>query len=350
MIAVQLHEIPKDIRWPRRLLTTSAWYVLSVVLVALLPVLIPLTALYDLVTRNQLSTSRTLLFFAYYFTLECLGLVIAAWLWVRYKAGMGDHDYEMANRKLQRWWARGLFWGALRIFSAEVTIDGLEHLEDERPAVVLSRHASTLDTLLPIAVVRQLKCFRYVIKSELLADPTLDYCAQRFPNVFVNRGSDNPEFEIDKVVALGRQLGDNDAVVVYPEGTRFMESKRQRLLEKFADDEEMYDVAEALTHTLPPLREGGVKLVTTTPEADLVFIAHRGADDAAAMSDLIGGGLTRARIEVKIWRYPAEEVPRSKEAVREFLVDNWKRINQFVAGEPVTVPDEAREPQPVTTG
>ncbi len=344
---MQLHEIPTDISWGRRLATTSSWFVLAVVLTALLPILIPLTAIYDLVTRNDLSTSRTLFFFTFFFVTESVGLLIAFWLWVRHKAGMSDHDYEMANRKLQRWWSRGLFWGSLRIFSADVEIDGLEQLEDEHPAVVLSRHASTLDTMLPIAVVRQLKSYRYVMKSELLIDPALDYCAQRFPNVFVDRGSDRPEFEIDKVVALGKQLDDNDAVVVYPEGTRFSESKRERLLEKFADDDKMLAVTRDLKNTLPPLREGGLKLVKSTTDADVVFIAHRGIDDAGAMSDLVSGGLTKAEIRIKIWRVPASEVPRTEEdGLHQFFVENWKRIDRFVAGETVDVPQRSPEHSP----
>lgn len=343
--AMELHEIPTDINWRRRILTTTSWYGLAVVLTALLPVVIPLTALYDLVTRNELSLSRTVLFFTFFFVVESLGLLVAFWLWIRRLAGMGDRDYELANRKLQRWWARALFWGSIRIFSCDLRIDGLEHLEDERPVVVLSRHASTMDTMLPIAVVRQLKEYRYVIKSELLVDPTLDYCAQRFPNVFVDRGSDHPEREINKVVALGKDLTPNDAVVIYPEGTRFSESKRERLLEKFADDEEMGPLVEDLENTLPPLRRGGLELLGSTPEADVAFIAHRGIA-AGAMSDLFTGKLTHATIEVRIWRFAADEVPRQGEPLREFLVDNWKAIDRFVGGATAPEPDNVRQPQP----
>lgn len=330
--AMDLHEIPTNISWKRRVLTTSSWYVLAVLSTALLPVVIPLTALYDLVTRNRLSTSRTALFFTYFFVVESLGLTIAFWLWIRRLAGMEDRDYEMANRRLQRWWARALFWGSIRIYSCDLRIDGLEHLEDDRPAVVMSRHASTLDTMLPIAAVRQLKSYRFVIKTELLADPALDYVGQRFPNVFVDRGSDRPEREIEKVVALGSQLQTNEAVVIYPEGTRFSESKRERLLEKFEDDEEMLSLVEQLENTLPPLRRGGIELLASTPEADAVFIAHRGIE-AGAMSDLVTGKLTGATIEVRIWRHRAEDVPRTEEQLREFLVDNWKAIDRFIAGE-----------------
>lgn len=341
---MELHEIPTDINWKRRFLTTPGWLFLAVLLPLLLPVVIPVTALYDLVTRNRLSTSRTALFFTYFFVLESLGLTIAFWLWIQHKCGMSEDDYERANRKLQRWWARGLFWGTIRIFSMDVDIQGLEELEDERPAVVLSRHASTLDTMLPIAVVRQLKYYRFVIKSELLTDPTLDYCAQRFPNVFVRRGSDNPDFEIQKVLALGKELGDNEAVVVYPEGTRFTPQKRARLLEKFKDDEEMLPVTESLENTLPPLREGGVKLLESTPDCDVVFIAHRGIDGAAAMSDLIKGRLTENYLEISIWRHPADSVPREPDEIREFMVENWQRIDRFIGELEAT---EERQPATV---
>ncbi len=328
---MELHEIPKDINWRRRLITTSLWYFLAVTLTILLAPLLLLTGLYDLVTRNRLSTCRTLIFFNYFFVLESTGLLVALWLWFRHHCGLSDEDYEHKNRKLQRWWARGAFWGTIRIFSVDLTIQGLEELEDTTPAIVFSRHASTLDTMLPIAVVRELKYFRYVIKSELLTDPALDYCAQRFPNVFVQRGSKDPEFEIEKVIALGKELKPNDAVVIYPEGTRFTPEKRARLVEKFADDEEMGPIVERLENTLPPLREGGVRLVEETPDADLVFIAHRGVDDVSAMSDLVKGHMTDATMEVRIWRIPASQVPRSEDGIRDFLVDNWERIDHFIA-------------------
>lgn len=328
---MKLEELPKNISWKRRFITIPLWLTLAVVLPVTLPVVVPILALYDVITGNRLSATRTMLFFTLFFVLEAVGLAIAFWLWIRRPFGLDDRAYQIANRRLQSWWAKGLFWGPVRIFSVDVTIEGLEHLEDRRPSVVLSRHASTLDTMLPIAVVRELKLFRYVIKSELLVDPTLDYCAQRFPNVFVNRGSDDPEFEVRKVLALGTELEENTAVVVYPEGTRFSEEKRARLLEKFQDKPEMLAITQSLGHTLPPLREGGVRLVQNTPQADVVFVAHRGIDDAAAMSDLIKGGMTEAQLQVCIWRYPADEVPRTTEAVEDFLVENWQRIDRFVA-------------------
>lgn len=329
---MKLNEIPKDISWGRRALTTTAWYVLAIILPLSLPFLVPILALYDLLTRNRLSATRTVIFFTYFFVNESTGLLAALWAWVRYRIGLlDDQSYDLANRRIQRWWSRGLFWGAVRVFSVDVRIEGLEDLEDPAPCVVMSRHSSTLDTMLPLAVVREMKRFRYVIKRELLADPALDYVAQRIPNVFVNRGTGDPEFEIQKVLALGTEMEPNSVVVVYPEGTRFSSKKRARLLEKFSDDPEMHAVAESLHHTLPPLREGSVRLIEATSHADLVFIAHRGIDATRAMSDLFRGTMTHARLEIAIWRYKAAEVPREEEKVRAFMVENWQKIDRFVA-------------------
>lgn len=341
---MKLHEIPKDIRWGRRLITTPLWFLLAILMPVLTIVSLPLLVLYDLIKRSDLSATRTAIYFSYFFLNESSGLVIALGIWLRYKLGLlKENEYELANRRLQRRWSRGLFWSTNRIFSLKVSIDGLEALEDPRPCVVMSRHASTLDTMLPLAVVRELKWFRYVIKSELLIDPALDYVAQRFPNVFVNRGGSDPEFEIQKVLALGTELEENGAVVVYPEGTRFSKEKRARLLEKFSHDPVLKAVTESLRYTLPPLREGSVRLISSTPNADLVFIAHRGVDKIRAMSDLISGGMTNAHLEVLIWRYKAEDVPREPDAVRDFMVKNWQRIDAFVAqGESIELSVEGR--------
>lgn len=328
---ITLHEIPKDRSLKRRALTIPFWFFMATFLTAILPLLAPFTALYDLIFRKRLSTTRTLIFFTYFFVLESVGLTIAFTHWLRRRLGLLDEAaYQLISRKLQRWWARGAFWGCLRIYSMNISIDGLENLENTAPAIVLSRHASTLDTMLPLAIVRELKFFRYVIKAELLNDPALDVVGQRFPNLFVVRGAPDPELEVQKVLALSQELEPNAALVMYPEGTRFSASKRQRLLEKFQDDADRFAITESLRHTLPPLREGSIRLLQYATETDVVFIAHRGLEAARSMASLISGALTHVHLEIKIWRFRAADVPRDKDRVQDFLIENWQRIDRFV--------------------
>jgi hypothetical protein len=330
-------ELPRYVSWKRRITTTVAWFVSAIGLLALAPAAVPVTLVADLAMRRRFSVTRTYLFFLSFFWIECGGLLGALAVWVaRPIARWDEHRYQHLNRRLQYWWGRNLFWSAVRIFGVDVRIDGLELLEDPKPTLVLCRHASTLDTMLPIAVVREMKYYRYVIKAELLADPAMDFVAQRFPNCFVHRGSGDPEQEAANVVELGKNLEETGAVVVYPEGTRFTPKKRARLLEKFSnegDPENLLPIVKRLQRTLPPLRQGARRLVETMTENDVLFIAHRGVDQAGAMSDLVKGRLTGVTFEATMWRVPAEEVPRDEDAVRDFLVDNWERVDAWACGE-----------------
>lgn len=327
-----INPITPDISWARRIATTTAWFTLAVLMPITLPITLPLAALYGLFRRDRFSAARAILFLTYFFVLESSGLVVALIHWLRFHLlGLSPEGYENANRAVQRWWSRGLFWNALNLFDARVTVEGLDHLDNPHPAIVLCRHASTLDTMLPLGIASSPRIFAYVIKAELLADPALDYVAQRIPNVFVRRGTDNPEAEIRKILTLSQDHRDRFSLVLYPEGTRFSAAKRQRLLEKFADDAERLPIARSLTHTLPPLRDGALKLIEHTPDKDLVFIAHRGIDRVGSMAELFSGALTGAHLEVKIWRIPADKVPRDPERIPDFLLDHWQRINAFVA-------------------
>lgn len=323
-----------NLSWKRRAITVPSWFLLAIVTTLLAPVVIPLTALYDLVRRRDFLLTRTLLFFPMFFTIESGGLAGGFVLWAIRGLVLRDADsYRDANRRLQRWWSSNLFWGAVRLFSMRVDIEGLERLEEDIASIGLVRHASTMDTMLPLAVVRNTKRFRYVIKAELLADPAMDYIARRFENVFVRRGYENPAEEVERVVRLGDDLEHNGVVIIYPEGTRFTPEKRERLVKKLEAKEAdpLLPVALRLSHTLPPLREGAVQLIAAHPEIDVLVIAHRGLERAGSMYDLWAGGLLRAHLEIQIWRIPAAEVPREREELEEWMVQQWERIDAFAA-------------------
>ena len=105
------------------------------------------------------------------------------------------------------------------------------------PVLVLMRHASIVDTLLPAALItrRHGIRLRYVLKRQLLADPCLDIAGGRLPNAFVGRDSGDSEGEIARVRALARDLTAHDGVLIYPEGSRFTEEVRRHALERMAE-------------------------------------------------------------------------------------------------------------------
>ena len=51
------------------------------------------------------------------------------------------------------------------------------------------------------------------------------------PNYFLDRRSTDAAAEVEQVRALGRELGEGDGVLIYPEGTRFTPEKRERAIE-----------------------------------------------------------------------------------------------------------------------
>ena len=120
--------------------------------------------------------------------------------------------------RLQALWAAFLFGAARRLFSLRFDVEGADAVAPG-PIVVLMRHASIVDNLLPlfVAAPHGLR-LRYVLKRELLSDPAIDIAGGRLPNCFVLRGADDAEAEIARVRALAAGLGPDEGVLIYPEG------------------------------------------------------------------------------------------------------------------------------------
>lgn len=325
--------LKKNMDWRRRILTTSIWMMLAWFITFSLPFWMFLGFILDLMMPKKTAYMRTVIFFWAYFMIEARALIFIIGVWVLRPLFFQDPVvYNRLNRTVQRQWASSLFWTSIKIYAADVKIEGLEALENPRPVLLLSRHVSTLDTMLPLALTwkRKMKDIRYVLKAELLLEPCLDIGAQRLPNYFVRRGGDQ-EKEIAGILKLRENLGEDGVIVIYPEGTRFSEKKRAKLLEKFeTKNSPLLETARLLTHTLPPIRDGVIRLVETMREEDIIFVAHRGMDKTESMASLFSGSLFHAKIEIRLWRIPANAVPREPEAIREFLIENWKEINAFV--------------------
>ena len=120
------------------------------------------------------------------------------------------------------------------VFRMTFTADGTAEIPPP-PILVVSRHASLIDTLLPGRYVTQPFGIplRYVLKKELLVDPALDIAGNRLPNVFVDRGGDT-ERELRAVRDLATTMPDGEGLLIYPEGTRYSEAKRIKFTDKVA--------------------------------------------------------------------------------------------------------------------
>lgn len=135
----------------------------------------------------------------------------------------------VANRTSLWWFAVGWFrlviWGARLLLGIRVQVKGLEHLPHgaTTPAILLSKHQSTLETLLlPTLMPHPLA---YVFKRELLKIPFFGWSMARLDMIHIDRASRSKSLK--QVVDQGRALlAQGVWIIMFPEGTRMDRGQR----------------------------------------------------------------------------------------------------------------------------
>lgn len=311
----------------RRSMTISAYVLLWSLVTLLCPFWIPATAVIGLLRRRQLVILRLLVFLWAYLTIELVGLVLAGGIYL-----ITPRNVKLRQDlffRLECWWGTALFRWICRCLSLEVSVEGQENVLPG-PVLVLIRHASIIDTALPVAYLSNAKGLRlrYVFKRELLVDPCIDVAGHASPNYFIDRGGTAAE-ELAGIRSLAIDLGE-EGVLLYPEGTRFTERKKEIALKRLAKSHpELVPLAQSFTHCLPPKLGGALTLLEAAPQADVLVVAHRGLEGLAEVVDLLSGSVVGKKIEVSIWRIPAQDIPKG-ESRRRWLFDLWKRVDDFV--------------------
>jgi 1-acyl-sn-glycerol-3-phosphate acyltransferase len=319
----------------RRLLTIPGYAIAWLLCVGTAPLWLPLAVIVDGVRRNRGVTLRCAVFLTYYLSCEALGIAISAGLWAwRRVFPVSAERWADLHYRLEAWWGTALLRGLVRVFGLHLEV---EHDADlaRGPYLMLVRHSSSGDVLLASALVSgpHGTRLRYVLKRELLWDPCLDIVGHRVPNVFVDRFSDDSEREIQRTRDLARDLGPRDGVLIHPEGTRFSEAKRRRVLERFrrAGDEKLLDYARSLHCVLPPRPGGTLALLEAAPEADVVVCAQTGFEGAASLAQIWRGALVNRTVRVQFRRIPRSAIPTGQEDRHAWLLDEWRRVDAWVA-------------------
>jgi 1-acyl-sn-glycerol-3-phosphate acyltransferase len=307
-----------------------------VLLVVLLPLTVPVALVVDSVRwsmqRRPFMATRLLLFGLAYSTFETLGVIALGLTWVGSGFGHLDRVGEAATIRVQGWWAASVFSAVERVFRLEFRAKGLDAVAPG-PYVLLARHASIIDNLLPAHFISAPHGVEigYVMKSELLVDPCLDIAGNRLPNAFVRRSGGDSDSEVNAIRALGTTMAARSgAVLIYPEGTRFSErkltSRVQRLTSK---NTPLGDIAAGYRRVLPPRPAGALALLESTA-ADVVVMAHRGLDGFARVADIWRGAMVGRSVDVEFWRIARSDIPghRSDQAV--WLFKQWAEIDRWI--------------------
>jgi 1-acyl-sn-glycerol-3-phosphate acyltransferase len=116
-------------------------------------------------------------------------------------------------------WFRLVIWGTRVILGVKVQVNGLEHLPEgaKSPAILLSKHQSTLETLLlPTLMPHPLA---FVFKRELLRIPFFGWSMARLDMIYIDRES--RALALKHVIEQGKRLlAQGTWVIMFPEGTR----------------------------------------------------------------------------------------------------------------------------------
>jgi 1-acyl-sn-glycerol-3-phosphate acyltransferase len=324
----------------RRPLTVTTWLVLSVVCLALSPLLLALATLASAFTRRPQPLLFTKLAIAY--LARELGVLIACGaLWVVSGFGTRIHTDRSQRRHLRllRWFVRGLAERIVSLLRIEIAAHpepaATAALAADRPLICFSRHAGPGDTVLLVdqLLTRYDRAPSVVFKETLTIDPSVDLIGHRMPHAVLDTSDAAACAAEIRGVAGG--LGPRGVLLLFPEGGNFTTERRRRALDRLRRKgrRREAEAGERMTHMLPPHPTGALAALSGNPDADVIFAAHTGLGLAAFPRELWRETPIDRTLKTRMWLVPAADRPSDEAAITEWLYDWWKRLDTWVEGQ-----------------
>jgi 1-acyl-sn-glycerol-3-phosphate acyltransferase len=331
---------------PRRVRRIAGPLLLGALVAAivLLPVLALLAVVVSVWLPGRWRALRLLAFALVYLALEVAALAAAAVLWVLSGFGrrLDTRAFQAAHYTVLRLVLDALMRVAQRLFALRLVTDGesWSPLDDGVPGstnamVVLSRHAGPGDSFLLVHTLMNrdhLRRPRIVLKDLLQLDPLIDIHLNRLPNHFVSAGPGAGDRSEAAIAELARGLGEEDALLIFPEGANFTPQRRTRAIQRLRDRGLRSAVrrAEAMRRVLPPRPGGVAAALTAAPRADVVFVAHTGLEHLSTVRDLWRGLPMDKTLHLRWWFVPAAEVPKEESQLTDWLYRWWETIDAWI--------------------
>lgn len=312
----------------RRFVSIPALFAAAFSLTITIPIWLPMAIIVDTARlRFRFPILRLMTFAVCWSWIEIGGVVRALGVWL-----VGRGDDPATQYALMRWWANLVMSALQATTGIAPRAEGIEALAAGN-AIVLCRHASLADSLLSAWAIRgQADVWpRYVLKDELLLDPCLDIVGLRVPNHFLDRDASDTETELKALSRLASGLGPGSVAVIFAEGTRANDRKRQRAIEKIGErDPERAARLAGLRRLIPARPAGSKALMAGAPGADVVFAWHTGFDGL----DTFGGILAKLAKPLPPVRFVARRVARSEvpddAEFTNWLDDQWLQMDAQV--------------------
>lgn len=332
-------------RYLRRLTSLLAVFIGLPLTILLAPFVLVIAGLIDLVTgRRDLPLPRLWILLVVFLAHEWAGQAAAAWIWVRHRggrssaaastAGWGSKaGWDRANQRMEGWWTDSLLRWARRLFGVVIELPDVNTLPTG-DVIVLSRHASMIDAIIPAWIFARLldRPVHYVLKKELRWSPNLDVFGRRLDNHFVARGG-NTEQEVANIEALAAGAAHGHGLVIFPEGTYATPASRERVQRSLArrGEETALALAERLTELLPPKPAGTLALLRRRPLATIVVFGHVGLEGVAEFSGLRRNLPVSSPIVVEWWTYDPADLPPDDVGRTSWLQERWEELDRWVA-------------------
>jgi 1-acyl-sn-glycerol-3-phosphate acyltransferase len=347
--------LPLPPKWIRRLVLAPLVLLVSLGLVATMPVWMLLAGLAAPLGSGRFRALRVLWMVTVYLLVEAVALVVLCGLWIASGFGTAIRSprYQRVHYALVGWFLRTLYRQARWALHVRVVIVGPDPdlAAPGRPELVFCRHAGPGDSFLLVhALVNWFdREPRIVLKDTLQWDPVIDVMLNRLPSRFITAGGPTTVGPTTvgpttvgptsgwsdaeaHIAALATGLDANDALVLFPEGGNFTPSRRTRAIERLRrlGLHAMADRAERMRYVLAPRPGGTLAALDAAPEAGVVWVGHTGLDRLLTIADVWRQLPLDTTITMRWWSVPAADVPVGREARVEWLFQWWTRIDDWI--------------------
>lgn len=280
---------------------------------------------------------RLLWLLVVHMTLESLALVELLGLWIASGFGLALRRpfFERIHYDIVQAYLVVFFRESRRVLRLKIeTVGPGPDAYPGEPLLVMCRHAGPGDsfTLMYALMHWYRREPRVVLKETLAWDPALGVLLTRLPSRFISsRPGPGRDLEAE-VGELARDLDENDAFVIFPEGGNFTAERRVRSIARLRKLglTKMADRAEAMVHVLAPRPGGVLAALDAAPEADVLLVAHTGLDHVVTVRDVWHALPMDKRLQMGWWRIPREEIPDGREERIDWLFGRWQQVDAWV--------------------
>jgi hypothetical protein len=329
-------------RFVRRVVLAPLVPIVAVLGVVFLPLEIAAFAFVTRYLPGRLKSLRLAWLLLVWLLRESVGVLLLFGLWLASGFGwrLRTASFQRQHVRLMGWYLWGLIGVAQRTLGLRLVTEEspgslvVEPRLAPRPVLVFSRHAGAGDSvLLAHELVNTYgRVPSIVLKDTLQWAPCLDIVLNRLPNRFVSADPAPGAGAVDAIGALAAGLPPDGALILFPEGGNFSESRRRRAIERLVEQGRptLADKARRLATVLPPRPGGALAALAAAPGADVVFVAHTGLERLSSPRQVLAGIPLEHSVRMAWWPVPAGEVPAGEQERVTWLYEWWERIDAWI--------------------